>query len=427
MVKGKIMAAVLASALIFEAVCPAGTVLASEKQPAAEIFRLELGAAKKAEDGFEIVDGVLKKYSGSGGNVTIPKGVTSIGDKAFSSCRGLKNVTIPGSVKSIGEWAFEDCGNLTSVTIPGSVKSIGKGAFYCSGLTSVTISNGVKSIGDSAFWSCEDLKHVTIPDSVTSIGKSAFCECYSLEGITIPKGIKTIEQGVFWSCESIKSVTIPDSVTSVGKSAFGFCTGLKNVTIPYGVTYIGDRAFYGCRGLESVIIPDSVTSIGNEAIGYTYDQNTGEISKTPNFKIKCFQGSAAENYAKVLGIPYTLISANHTHRYGSWKIIKKATGKADGKQQRKCSICGKNETGTIISIGKTRISVPSKTYTGKQIKPVVTVKYGKTKLKEKTDYTVKYGTNKKVGKGTVTITGKGKYGGTITKTFTIKSGTPNKK
>ena len=49
-------------------------------------------------------------------NVTIPEGVTSIGDMAFYNCFYLTSVTIPSSVKSIGEIAFNRCGNLTTVT-----------------------------------------------------------------------------------------------------------------------------------------------------------------------------------------------------------------------------------------------------------------------------------------------------------------------
>ena len=58
-------------------------------------------------------------------------------------------------------------------------------------------------------------------------------------------------------------------------------------------------------------------------------------------------------------------------------------------------------------------------FTGKAITQNVTVKVGNTVLKNGTDYTVSYSNNKKVGKATVTITGKGKYGGVITKTFKI--------
>ena len=67
---------------------------------------------------------------------------------AFSSCTSLTSVTIPEGVTSIGNFAFYNCPSLTSVTIPSSVTSIGNQAFeYCTGLTSVTIPSSVTSIG----------------------------------------------------------------------------------------------------------------------------------------------------------------------------------------------------------------------------------------------------------------------------------------
>ena len=44
------------------------------------------------------VRGVLHSLA----NVTIPSGVTSIGDNAFEECPSLISLTIPGSVTSIG-------------------------------------------------------------------------------------------------------------------------------------------------------------------------------------------------------------------------------------------------------------------------------------------------------------------------------------
>ena len=48
-----------------------------------------------------IEDGVLTAYTGSGGDVTIPAGVTEIGVAAFEDCTGLTSVTIPESIKKI--------------------------------------------------------------------------------------------------------------------------------------------------------------------------------------------------------------------------------------------------------------------------------------------------------------------------------------
>lgn len=90
-----------------------------------------------------------------------------------------------------------------------------------------------------------------------------------------------------------------------------------------------------------------------------------------------------------------------------------------------CKVCGQiikeqKPIAKLLNISKAKVTgLTSKTYTGGKIKPSFKVYYGKTLLKNGTDYTVGYGSNKSVGKGYVTITGKGKYGGKITKTFSI--------
>lgn len=63
--------------------------------------------------------------------------------------------------------------------------------------------------------------------------------------------------------------------------------------------------------------------------------------------------------------------------------------------------------------------IKNQSYTGKAIKPSVTVKYGTQTLKQGTDYTVAYRNDAKPGKATITITGKGNYTGTQKVTFTI--------
>ena len=87
--------------------------------------------------------------------------------------------------------------------------------------------------------------------------------------------------------------------------------------------------------------------------------------------------------------------------YGTWSDVKSI--KTANNDITKASVSG----------------ISTKAFTGKAITQNVTVKVRGTVLKNGTDYTVSYSNNKKVGKATVKITGKGKYGGVITKTFKI--------
>ena len=73
------------------------------------------------------------------------------------------------------------------------------------------------------------------------------------------------------------------------------------------------------------------------------------------------------------------------------------------------------------SISKAKVTYEDYyTYTGKAIKPSVTVKVGSKTLKKDTNYTVSYKNNTNVGKGTITIKGKGSYSGSVSKSFYIE-------
>lgn len=78
------------------------------------------------------------------------------------------------------------------------------------------------------------------------------------------------------------------------------------------------------------------------------------------------------------------------------------------------------KAGTALSkSASVTLSKTKYVYNGKAKKPSVTVKIGTTKLKKNVDYTVAYKNNKKVGTGSVIVTGIGSYTGKISKTFSI--------
>lgn len=246
--------------------------------------------------------------------ILLPKSVTSIDDRAFSSCHSLNKVVIyENSVKTIGMAAFEYCSSLADIVLPEGVTTIARSAFWgCSSLSRIDLPEGVTTIGHSAFYGCEKLSSVklpnslttiegfafsgcngltiTIPDNVESMSMLTFSDCTGLDitipgrfltkienpigsnckdvRVTIAEGTTVIEEYAFQKRPGIVSVTIPESVTSIGHAAFWQCSGLTDIIIPSSVTEIGDDAFSKCTNLTNVTLPDGLTFIGEGVFEY---------------------------------------------------------------------------------------------------------------------------------------------------------------
>ncbi len=69
----------------------------------------------KENGDFDIWNGRLRRYTGSGGDVVIPEGVSVIDERAFYQCSTLTSVEIPGSVREIRDGAFAGCTGLTGL------------------------------------------------------------------------------------------------------------------------------------------------------------------------------------------------------------------------------------------------------------------------------------------------------------------------
>ena len=141
-------------------------------------------------------------------SITIPSGVTKIGNSAFWQCIALRSVTIPNTVTVIDDDAFNDCKALTRITIPNSVTSIGECAFMVAGLKTITIPSSVAVIGDGAFYDCTSLTTITIQrTSMTSLkGSNVFYGVPNLQ-IRVPAGsVDAYKTAANWSAHANRIV-----------------------------------------------------------------------------------------------------------------------------------------------------------------------------------------------------------------------------
>ncbi len=200
-------------------------------------------------------------------NIRIPSGVTSISDEAvFFGCTGIESYTVddnnPAYTSLDGVLFSKDMTEIlmyppahdsTSYTIPDGITSISNDAFSsCTYLLQVTIPDSVTDIGDWAFYDCENIALISLPDSITSIGDSAFQGCSDLFLISLPQALTSIPKQCFAGCSNLQEVVIPNGVTEIGDKAFYECRALQWVFIPSSVEVIGNSVFVASHILNGI-------------------------------------------------------------------------------------------------------------------------------------------------------------------------------
>ena len=227
-----------------------------------KIKTIEAGAFSKVE----IESGITPLSS-----IVLPKGITTIGDDAFSYNTSLTSIKIPNTVTTIGKRAFYGCTNLTSIEIPDSVTYIGDYCFWnCNRLQKIKLSKKIQTINQGLLEGCSSLTEIEIPEGVESIGYAAFKSCDKLTTITLPASLTYITGSALTRLSRLTEVKVADGNNSFkfengmllskdGKTMYMALLTLTEINVPNGVVSIIGDGLSGSSATK-IILPDTVSS-----------------------------------------------------------------------------------------------------------------------------------------------------------------------
>ncbi len=292
--------------------------------------------------------------------ITLPPTIKEIGYSAIS-CRYLKYLKLNDGLEVIKNGAI-DCGDLLeTLVIPESVKYIGSGAIGGEALKNITLPKDLEYMGEnilsaSAYaadaanrengilyhgqylmaglkigYAMVDNPDPSAPTENKQIreweavgdiaireGTVMMCEdAFGMSGITsvsLPSTLKSVPHLGFYWCKNLNNVVIPGNVKEIGDNAFAWCESLSDLTISEGVEHIGQAAFFRCNKLNEVTIPRSVKQIDMHAFGWDYVNNYDVRNEA--LVIKCYSGTAAEQYARDNGFKCILLDTGEVIEKG---------------------------------------------------------------------------------------------------------------
>lgn len=227
-----------------------------------KIKTIEAGAFSKVE----IESGINPLQS-----IVLPKGITTIGDDAFSYNTSLTSIKIPNTVTSIGKRAFQGCANLTSIEIPDTVTYIGDYCFSgCNRLQKIKLSKKIQTINQRLLQGCSSLTEIEIPEGVKSIGYAAFSSCNKLTTITLPASLTSFNGTALAGLSRLTEVKVADGNNSFkfengmllskdGKTMYMALLTLTEINVPNGVVSIVGDTLSGSSATK-IILPDTVSS-----------------------------------------------------------------------------------------------------------------------------------------------------------------------
>ena len=343
-------------------------------------------------------------------NVTIPKApITSVSAKVTAPVKGVAldtTVDLGGTTAYTGtvDWYKGNTATGTAVTGSAAANQVytakitltaKTGESFANSLNNTTTTEGYKVVRT-------DATHLTLTKTFPATAEK------TLTGITI----KTCPHTTYTAGEQFNKVGMvitaqydDGSTKDVQPTHFQFTpvdpltVNNKEVTISYTEGNVTKTAKQSITVNPKALTANMVQSIASQPY-------TGSAIE-PTVTVKDGRKTLTA------GTDYTVTYKDNTN-VGTATATVTGTGNYTGSVETKFNITAKALTASMVQ------DIAAQTYTGSPIVPKLTVKDGETALSKDTDYTVKYQNNLNAGTATVTLTGKGNYSDSVSKTFTIK-------
>jgi uncharacterized repeat protein (TIGR02543 family) len=181
--------------------------------------------------------------------ITIPQGITSIGNYAFVGFTAITEIAIPEGVTSIGQHAFDGCSSLTTVTLPTSLTFLGGYAFNDCAVISLTYPGGPAGAG------------IYLPPNLEAVAGYSFYNCPLAATVVVPSKVYQIAPAAFGAASessTLQEIWLPASLTDI-YAAFGNRSGLTTIY------YAGSEADWAENYVADGAIPAGATIVYNSS------------------------------------------------------------------------------------------------------------------------------------------------------------------
>lgn len=423
-------------------------------------------------EGTEEIKNVAFRNCTALAEITIPQGIKTIAPSAFNGCTGaktlnfnavdvkygnateteigdvyyspfkemtaLETINIGTNVKEICDYAFCGVSGPVQVSLPANVTDIGKCAFAFSGITAFTATDNLESIGEYSFYGCESLENIDLGNKLMLMGSYSFGGCTALKEIYIPDSVTVVEVEAFKNCTSLESVYMSANVTYIPREAFNGCSALSSFEWNAESKLIGKLAFGGCSKLNDFdfaniekLYDNSFAGSGVTAVmlGETKAETpsaleeieTQSFMECTNLATVSLGGNIStvksQAFANCENLETAIISDSVT------EIAEDAFDGCD----KLTIICNESSyayayaSAQGIAVTTLVIApIPNQTYTGAEIKPVLSVSFSGKALSQNVDFTVSYSNNINVGTAVAAVRGEGELKTLASRTnFTI--------